>query len=141
MRAPSTERTLAEWIERYNRKVPEGFKRDEKFALFFRPDKGFCEIANAGKMVIIGQVCGDGRFWKKHAEEWARELGLKACGAYFVRNEVSAYQKLFGFKVVKTEEKDGFKRYHCKAADGRWGLMTECVIDGKRRAHYVTWEV
>ena len=58
-------RTLDEWIERYNRKIPEGFKRDNRFALFYLPDKGFCEIVATDLMVIINQVSGDGLFWKK----------------------------------------------------------------------------
>ena len=134
-------RTLDEWIERYNKKVPNGFKRDERFALFYLPDKGFCELVATDKMMILGQVGGDGRFWKEHAEQWARELGLKVCGTYFTRKEAQAYIKLFSFKNVSVEEKDGFKRYRCTSEDGRWGLMTECLIDGKKRAYYVTWEV
>ena len=141
MRAPSTNRTLEEWIERYNRKVPEGFKRDKRFALFYYCAKGFCELGVTNEMVIVGQVCGDGHFWKRFAEDVARELGLKVCGAYFVRNEVPAYQKLFGFTVWKQEEKNGFKRYHGKSTDGRWGLMTECESENGHRAYWVTWEV
>lgn len=134
-------RTLDEWIARYNRKVPEGFKRDERFALFYYPDKGFCELLVTDKMVVLGQVCGDGRFWKKYAEDWARELGKKACGTHCSRREILAWIRLFGFEITQAETKDGFKRYHGTDKQGRWGLMTECVIDGSRRAYYVTWEV
>lgn len=141
MRAPSADKTLREWIERYNRKVPEGFKRDKRFALFYLPDKGFCELLATDKMLILGQVSGDGRYWKKYAEDCARELGLKVCGSHCTRREIAAYIKLFGFKVTDTEDKGGLKRYRCEDAQGYWGLVTECVIDGGRRAYYVTWEV
>lgn len=134
-------RTLDEWIERYNRKAPENFKRDNRFALFYLPDKGFCEICATDMMVIINQVSGDGRFWKKFAEDTARALNLKACGTYFTRKEANAYAKLFGFKVLDTENKDGFKRLHGETSDGLWGLMTECVFEDGNRAYQVTWEV
>lgn len=134
-------KTLEEWIDYYNRKVPVGFKRDKRFALFYFPQKGFCELVATDKTLILGQTCGDGRFWKKHAEEWARELGLKVCGTHCARRKITAWIKLFGFKVTSTEEKGGLKRYHCEDSQGHWGLVTECIIDGCRQAYYVTWEV
>ena len=69
----SKTKTLPEWIELYNRKTPEPFKRDERFRLFFLPDKGFCEIGNTEKMIVINQLSGDGRFWKKFAEEYGQD--------------------------------------------------------------------
>ena len=39
-------KTLEEWIALYNRKNYEEFKRDEKFELFYLPEKGFAEIAD-----------------------------------------------------------------------------------------------
>lgn len=134
-------RTFDEWVERYNRKIPEKFKRDNRFALFYLSDKGFCELLATDKLVVMGQVSGDGRFWKKFAEDTARALGLKACGTYCGRKEVLAWIRLFGFKVTKIEEKDGFKRYHAVGKDGGWYLMTECVFENGVRSHWVTWEV
>lgn len=134
-------RTLDEWIERYNRKIPEGFKRDNRFALFYLPDKGFCEIVATDLMVIINQVSGDGLFWKKFSEDIARALRLKACGTYCVRKNILAWGKFFGFKVTDTEEKGGFKRYHGENSEGRWGMATECVFEDGNRAYQVTWEV
>ena len=134
-------RTFDEWVERFNRKIPKKFKRDDRFALFYLPDKGFCELLATDKMVILGQVSGDGRFWKKFAEDTARVLRLKACGTYCGRKEVLAWIRLFGFKVTETEENGGFKRFHGETDDGRWGLMTECVFEDGMRAYQTTWEV
>lgn len=134
-------RTLDEWIERYNRKIPKGFKRDNRFALFYLPDKGFCEIVATNLMVILNQVSGDGRFWKKFAEDIARALKLKACGTYCGRKEIRAWIKLFGFTATNIEAKDGFKRYHGENNNGCWGTMTECVFEDGNRAYQVTWEV
>ena len=137
----SMNRTLDEWIARYNKKVPEGFKRDERFALFYLPDKGFCELGLTEHTVLIWQASGDGRHWKNFAENVARKFGKEVCVTTCERKEVRAWIKLFGFKVTKTEERDGFKRYHGVGENGAWGVMTEVEIDGRRRAYQVTWEV
>jgi len=134
-------RTLDEWIARYNKKVSERFKRDERFALFYLPDKGFCELGVAPDIVVLWQVCGDGRYWKNFAEDVARKFGKKVCATLCERKEIRAWIKLFGFKSTKTEERNGFKRYNCTGKNGAWGMMTEIEIDGRRRAYQVTWEV
>lgn len=134
-------RTLEQWIERYNKKIPEGFKRDERFALFYLPDKGFCELTATDKMIIIGQVSGDGRFWREFAEKWARKLGLKVGGTICCRKEAEAWIRLFDFKVDKVDEVNGCKRYYCTGKNGGWYVMTEYVREGGRRECLVTWEV
>lgn len=65
-------RTLDEWISYYNRKTPEKFERDERFELFFSPEKGFCEVGERGDIMIINQLAGDGRYWKALVSKAAR---------------------------------------------------------------------
>lgn len=134
-------RTFDEWVARYEKKLKKKFKRNEKFALFYLPDKGFCELLATEKMMILGTVSGDGRFWKKFAEDYARRLGLKVCGTFCLRREIRAWINLFGFKVLHVEDKGNFKRYYGEGKNGGWGLMTECAFEDGSRAHYVTWEV
>ena len=140
----SKTKTLPEWIELYNRKTPEPFKRDERFRLFFLPDKGFCEIGNTEKMIVINQLSGDGRFWKKFAEELARENRFKMCGTWCVRKQIKAWIRLFGFTVTETENfPDGLKRFKGIDENGRKGRMSP-AYDGKTgefKNYYVTWEV
>lgn len=134
-------RTFEEWVEAYNKKVPEGFKRDIRFALFYLPDKGFCEITADDNMIIIGQTSGDGRFWRDFAEEMARKLNIKVCGTICARKESRAYIRLFGFKVDKHDEENGLKRYYCTGKNGAWLVMTEFGLEDGRKHCYVTWEV
>ena len=118
-------RTLEEWIKFYEEKTKEKFVRDKSYELFYLPDKGFCEIFVSGKMVVIKQLAGDGRFWKKFAEKIARRMDKKVCGSWFIRKELFAYIKLFGFKITETEKlPDGSKRYHGVDNLGRKGLMS-----------------
>lgn len=136
-------KTLDEWIAAYNRKAPEPFKRDERFSFFYRPDKGFAEIGQTDDMVIIRQLSGDGRFWKDKASEMARKVGLKMGGTWFVRQNIMAYIRLFGFRVVATEElPDGLKRYHCETKDGKKGLASPAFpLPNGNYAYFITWEV
>lgn len=138
--------SLREWIDKYNRKTPEPFKRDERFELFFSPEKGFCEAGTSpdGKMLIIHQLCGDGKFFKQKIEEAARASGIKMCGTWFVRRDIKAYIRLFGYRVEEEETlPDGSKRYRLREkntdrqgfASPAWRYATN------ERAYLITWEV
>ena len=66
--------TMDEWIAAYDRKNPnDPFQRDERFALFYQPDHGFCEVMFTDKMTIIGQMAGDERYWRSRIDEAARK--------------------------------------------------------------------
>ena len=139
----SKEKTLLEWIELYNKKTPEPFKRDERFGLFYLPDKGFCEIGVTEKLAVINQLSGDGRFWKGIVEDLARKMNIKACGTICVRKAIKAWMRLFGFKIVETEDlPDGLKRYHCINDEGKKYLMSPAArFKNGEYCYYVTWEV
>jgi len=133
---------MEEWIALYEKKTGEEFKRDERFVLFYLPEKGFCEVAATGKMAIMGQVSGDGRFWRNFTEKLARKLNLKVCGTIACRKEVKAWIRLFGFKIDKIDEENGLKRYYCtNKKNGGWYIMTEFLCKGGHKHCYVTWEV
>lgn len=137
-------RTLDEWISYYNRKTPEKFERDTRFELFFSPDKGFCEVGQLGKFLIINQLAGDGRYWKEKVSAAARAAGIRVCGTWCIRRNIRAYIRLFGYKVEWTEDLGGLKRYHCKDADGRKGLCSPAFRyddKDKTQAYFITWEV
>lgn len=135
-------RTLDEWISYYNRKTPEKFERDTRFELFFSPDKGFCEVGQSGKMLIINQLAGDGRFWKAKVSDAARAAGLHVCGTWCIRRNIRAYIRLFGYHVTWAEDLGGLKRYHCKDADGRKGLASPAFrYNDETQAYFITWEV
>jgi len=110
----SASKTLVEWIDIYNKKNPwDPFERDNTCALFFRPDKGFCEVLFSPNVVGIGQVCGDGAFWKNKVDETARKLGIGHGLTFDVRGQILAYMRLFNARVVSKEQaEDGLYRYH-----------------------------
>ena len=135
--------TLDEWIAAYNKKTPEPFKRDERYALFYLPDKGFCEVGMTSDLVVIHQLAGDARFWKKHVTDMARKIGVKKCGTWCIRKAILAYIRLFGYKIYKTEKtKDGLTRYYGIDSNNQKGLASPAFTyaDGTQ-AYFITWEV
>ena len=135
--------TLDEWIAKYNEKTPEPFKRDERYELFYLPDKGFCEVGRSGDLVIIHQLAGDARFWKKHVTDMARKTGAKVCGTWCVRKAILAYIRLFGYRIYKIEEtEDGLKRYYAIDKDDKKGLASPAfTFADQTQAYFITWEV
>lgn len=131
--------TLQEWIERYNAKVEWPFERDERFNLYYVPDKGFCEIGMKDDMVFINQLGGDGRFWKNAVDKMAKKLGIHTAGTQCLRKNIKAYIRLFGFRIDREEKlKDGASRYHCTdKKTGNWGLASPTTWD----SFFITWGV
>ena len=137
-------KTLEQWAEDFNKKTPEKFVRDERYELFYLPDKGFCEIGVTEKMLIIHQLSGDGRFWKNFAEKLARLMNLKVCGTWCIRKEILAYIRLFGYKIIEVEEfSPKYKIYHCEDSTGRKARVAPAFYykNVKVQAYYATWEV
>lgn len=135
--------TLDEWVVKYNEKTPEPFKRDERYELFYLPDRGFCEVGRTGDLVVINQLAGDARFWKESVTKMARETGAKMCGTWCIRKAILAYIRLFGYKIYKVEEtEDGRKRYYGVDKDWKKGLASPAFTyaDGTQ-AYFITWEV
>ena len=136
--------TLDEWIAFYNKKTPEPFVRDERYELFFLPDKGFCEVGQTEDMVIVRALAGDARFWHNKVSEMAAQVGIKMGGTWCIRKEIKAYIRLFGFKVYKTEQTaDGKTRYYgINKYTGKKGLASPAweYADGGQ-AYFITWEV
>ena len=69
---------LFQWIAKYERKTGEKFERDERFELFFLPEKGFCEIGQLKDMLVANQCCGDLLFWRDKINSAARKAGGNA---------------------------------------------------------------
>lgn len=130
-------KTLEEWIALYNKKIPEGFKRDDKFELFFLPEKGFAEMCDAGKMIIVNQMCGDLKFWRSMTEYITRERGYTHAGTICIRS-IKPYLRLAGFVINRIEETPQGNRYFC--SDKATGQKGQASPAGKD-TYYVTWEV
>lgn len=136
--------TLVEWIAFYNRKNPQDlFQPTAGFSLQFREDKGFCEVAFHDGIAMIGQLAGDGRFFKKQVEEAAKKMGIHHAGTYCTRPAIRAYIRLMGYKVIKEETlPDGRKRYLGENKEGHKARFSPAWTYGTtgKDAYIVTWE-
>ena len=87
---------------------------DKRTIRFFFPTRGFAEIGATKDMVVIGQMSGDGIFWKQVAEVLALERGITHLGSWLVRNP-ETYIKLFGVEIENVKESiPDMKRYYGK---------------------------
>lgn len=136
---------MQSWIDKFNRDTGDKFERDNRFELFFLPDKGFCELGTTDNMLIINQLCGDGRFWKDKVDEVARQLGsISFCGCTCIVRNIKAYIRLFGYKIESVVSlSDGASQFLCRhKKTGKEGKVSPAFIykDTGRQAYYVTWE-
>ena len=137
--------TMAEWIRVYNKKNPnDHYQRDSRYTLFYKVDKGFCEVLIGNDMVIIGQLCGDARYWKNAVDEAAQKAGIKHGGTINIRDNTPAYLRLFGYKITAIENlPDGNKRYksvHKNTGKNGFASPAFKYADG-RQAFYITWDI
>ena len=137
------EKTFDEWVKIYEQKTGTEFKADPRARLKFEPEKGFAEFGVYKDMVIIGQTCGDAKYWKNLAEEIARQLGLNHLGTWCIRN-VEPYIRLFNAEIDMIEEAgEGLKRYHCHFKDTRKKVMLSprSRNSAGNVVYHVTWEI
>lgn len=138
--------TLNEYIKKYEQKTKEKFKPKEGFKLFYLPERGFCEIAitQKNKMLMIYQLCGDGKFWRDFALVLAQTLKIKKFGTICIRKNIEAYIRLWGFKITKKEPlNDGSFIYKAENKEGNKARISPIRIheDTSRISYLVTWEV
>lgn len=134
---------LQEWIDRYNAKTDTPFEADNRYKLFFIPDRGFCEISCSisNDMVMIKQMCGDALFWRGAAEVIAQATGRRMIGTYCIRH-IKPYIRLFGFTIERIEETEQGPRYFCVDKNGKRGQASPAWETEKHeRAYYITTEV
>ena len=130
-------KTLEEWIALYDKKNHEKFKRDLRYEMFYVPEKGFAEICDTGKMIIVNQMCGEFKFWRGIAEELSRQFGYKIAGTVCIR-PILPYIRLAGFVPYRIEETPIGNRYFC--TDKHTGQKGQASPAGKD-TWFVTWEV
>lgn len=140
----SKSKTLEEWIALYEEKTNLKYEDpDPRTIRFFFPDRGFAEIGLTKNMVVIGQMSGDGIFWKQVAEVLAKARGINHLGSWLVR-EPELYLKLFGAEITKVEENEkDMKRYYGIFKDtGKKVLITpQGRMNNGNIRYIVTWEI
>lgn len=136
-------RTLEEWIKIYEKKTGVKFEADPRAKLQFDAEKGFAEFGATDNQVVIGQLCGDAKYWKKVGEILARQLGLNHLGTFCIR-KIEPYIKLFNVEIDMTEEAgEGLSRYHGHFKDtGKKALFSPYARNAAGNVVYlVTWEI
>lgn len=134
-------RTLEQWVARYNKKIPEGFKRDERFALFYSPEEGFAELWDSGKAIFYNQVCGDFKFWFNFAMRLASDLGREVFIAPLSR-AIRPYLRLGGFNIEREIETPHGKQFFCRHKDtGQQGIAYPTMYQSRSKIYYFVAEV
>lgn len=123
MMTRSKAKSFDEWVEFYEQKTGDKYKCPNGYRVYYLPDRGFAQIARSGEMLLIYIVCGDGKFWHDFAEVLATAMGCDALGSICTRAPLP-YIRFWGWKVEKTENKDGFFRFWCKDKQGRRVLLS-----------------
>lgn len=138
--------TLEDYIKKYEEKTKDKFKPKDGFKLFYLPDRGFCEIAATqnNTMLMIYQLCGDGKFWRDFALLLAQTLKIDKLGSICIRKNIEAYIRFWEFKITKKEPlDDGSFIYYAKNKEGKIARLAPIHIhdDTSRISYLVTWEV
>lgn len=91
--------TLYHWINQYHAKTgeyPNGYPGSE---FIFHEGRGFCVFIRNNDVLIVGEVCGDGRYWLAYLEGKAKELGCTKLRFWTNRNP-AAFTRKFGFTLA-----------------------------------------
>lgn len=134
-------KTLEEWIENYNLRTKTKFKFDERFKLFFLPEKGFCEISCDEDKILVGAVSGDGKFWKSFADNIAMNAGKEFCGAICVRKKIFAFIRLFGHKIETIYENKNLHGILTKDKGGNFAFWAETIFENGEHGYKILWQV
>jgi hypothetical protein len=90
---------LSDWISHYERKTGETFRGWPHAELAFDAECGFCVSIQDGDILLIGEVCGNGRYWLRFLVQKARELGCTKVRFGTYRNP-AAFTRKYGFEVT-----------------------------------------
>lgn len=91
--------TLYEWIKLYNKKTgeyPNGYPGSE---FIFHEEHGFCVFIKDDDVLIVGEVCGDGRYWLWYLVKKAKEFGCIKLRFWTNRNP-AVFTRKFGFTLT-----------------------------------------
>lgn len=91
--------TLDEWMRRYWAKTGEHLSLWPGAEFIFDGEKGFCVFITDGPRLIIGEVCGDGRYWFDFLVVKAKELDCDLLRFWTKRNP-AAFTRKFGFALT-----------------------------------------
>lgn len=134
-------KSFEEWKEFYEKKTGKKFELEDNYKLLFRPDKGFCAISVSDNAILVGAVSGDGKFWKNAAETLAKYMNFKFCRTTYIRKNIHAYIRLFGYHITKITETNGLKSIESKNADNKICEIFECIFEDDTHGYSIHWQV
>lgn len=131
-------KSLKDWIKLYEEKTGDKAQLLDGYRLFYLAERGFATMKPdfEGRMMVVHETCGDGRFWRDYAEMIGAGLGFTAVGTICTR-PILPYIRSFGWEILTDEEKDGKHRYLCQDSIGRKVVCTYmCDGDNGRPPQY-----
>lgn len=91
--------TLYDWIKIYHKKTGEYPNSYPGSSFIFDEDRGFCVYIQDNDVLIVGEVCGNGRYWLNCLNDKARELGCSKLRFWTNRNP-EAFSRKYGFMLT-----------------------------------------
>ena len=117
--------TPQEWVNWYKKKTGDTFEVPENHTINYHARRGIMTLYAdfKAKMLMIGYVVGDGRYWHDTAEMIAKHNGLRYLATICTR-DVEAYIRFWQYKIVKQWDSDGQKRYLTVDPLGHYAVLT-----------------
>lgn len=91
--------TILEWLAFYKKKTGESFQGWPGADFIFDAERGFCVSIKDDDVLIIGEVCGDGRHWVDWLTMMAKQQGCTKLRFWTKRNP-AAFSRKFGFMLT-----------------------------------------
>ena len=118
-------KSLQEYLKIYKEKTGDNPMVPWGYRLLYLAERGFAIMKPdiEGKMMIVYQVCGDGKFWRDWAELEAACMGFDCVGTICTR-AIEPYIRSFGWEILSKSEINGQRRYRCQDSIGRLIICT-----------------
>lgn len=118
-------KSLQEYLKIYKEKTGDNPMVPWGYRLLYLAERGFATMKPdiEGKMMIVYQTCGDGKFWRDYAELMAAGMGFDCVGTICTR-AIEPYIRSFGWEILSKSEINGQRRYRCQDSIGRLIICT-----------------
>lgn len=125
-------KSLQEWVKIYEEKTGDRAELPYGYRLLYLAERGFASMKPdiEGKMMIVYQVCGDGKFFRDYAELTAAAMGLD-CVATICTRAIRPYIRSFGWQILSEQCIKDQHRFVCQDSIGRKIVITHKDINEK----------
>lgn len=119
-------KSLKEWVTEYEEKTGDKFDVPVGFQLYWLPERGFASMKPdfEGKILVMWQVCGDGKFWRDTGELFvANAMNLECVAAICIR-PIRPYIRAFNWEILDEQCVNEQYRFLCQDSAGRAIVIT-----------------